>query len=387
MSIDLWNWYMKWIVFSREDDRDIILAKETIKTEWYRKGKILDNNLLSDTISHMVEDFQNKLWGEYIDDVIVGLSHPELVIERVSEHKRILGSDNIQSNDISHLSKLISDISQKNNFEIIKIIPAYRVLDDEKIEKNPEWAEAKKLLMVADVFYLPKVFYQNIVDIFHWLHINIIDIIPNIIADSEVLLDVDHKDLWSVLIDIGSNQTSYSVFEEGNAITYGVIPVWWDDVTKDLSIWLQIDVKQAELIKHDYQKQDFNEDSSLDDKFIHEIIHARYEQIFEKINKQLKKFGKAGKLAWWVHLTGQANNRNETVYYAKDIFKLATFKSTHKESYRGIAPHTGYDTAISLYIRSIKYHNKNKSLFSFRGIQSSGKWIRESISNFFKDLF
>jgi cell division ATPase FtsA len=49
--------------------------------------------------------------------------------------------------------------------------------------------------MVADIFYLPKVFYQNIVDIFHTLNINIIDIIPNIIANSETLLDVDHKDL------------------------------------------------------------------------------------------------------------------------------------------------------------------------------------------------
>lgn len=167
---------------------------------------------------------------------MVGISHPEILIERVSEHKRILGNTTIHNNDISHLSKLVGDISQKNNYEIVKIMPAYRLLDDEKIEKNPEGCECKKLTLIADIFYLPKVFYQNLVDIFHNININVIDILPNIVATSDVLLDVDHKDLGSVLIDIGANQTSFSVFEEGNALLYGVIPVGGDEVTKDISI-------------------------------------------------------------------------------------------------------------------------------------------------------
>jgi len=225
-SIDIWNGYIKGIVFGQEEGREIILAKETIKTEWYRKGKILDSNLLSNTIHTMIDWFQKKIWGEYIDDVIVWLSHPDLCIDRVTEHKRILGSDIIQGSDISHLSKLIWDISQKNNYEIVKIIPAYWILDEGKIEKNPEGCEAKKLTLVADIFYLPKIFYQNLVDIFHSIHLNVIDIIPNILASSDALLDVDHKDLWSILIDIWANQTSYAVFEEGNALLYGTLPVW-----------------------------------------------------------------------------------------------------------------------------------------------------------------
>jgi hypothetical protein len=44
----------------------------------------------------MIDNFQKKIGGEYIDDVIVGLSHPELFIDRVTEHKRILGTDIIQ---------------------------------------------------------------------------------------------------------------------------------------------------------------------------------------------------------------------------------------------------------------------------------------------------
>lgn len=386
-SVDLWNGYIKWIVFWQEDGREIILAKQTIRSEWYRKWKILDSNVLSETLKWMIDDFQRKLWGEYIDDIVVGISHPEMLIERVSEQKRILGNTTVNNNETSHLSKLIGDISQKHNYEILKIIPAYWILDDEKIEKNPEWCECKKLTLVADIFYLPKVFYQSITDIFHNINLNVIDYIPNIIAASEVLLDIDHKDLWSVLIDIWANQTSYSVFEEGNALLYGVIPVGGDEVTKDISIWLQIDIKEAEQIKIQYEKMEQDENIRLDYKFLHEIIGARYEQIFEKINKSLKKIWREWKLAGWVHLTGQWSLRSESISYAKEIFKLATFSAQHTEKFRDIKDHKEYHNAISLYLRSNKYHNKNKWLFSFRGLQSTGKWFMDSIINFFKELF
>ncbi len=386
-SVDIWNGSIKGIVFGQEEGKEIILAKETIKTEWYRKGKILDSNLLSNTIHNMIDGFQKKIWGEYIDDIIVWLSHPELFIDRVTEHKRILTTDTIQGNDINHLSKLIWDISQKNNYEIVKIIPAYWILDDEKIEKNPEWCEAKKLTLVADIFYLPKVFYQNLVDIFHGIHLNVIDIIPNILASSDALLDIDHKDLWSILIDIWANQTSYAVFEEGNALVYGTLPVWGDDVTKDISIGLQVDIKEAEKIKIHYEKMEDDNEITLDYKFLHEIMSARYEQIFDKVNDVLKKIWRDGKLAWGIHLMGQWTLRSEAINHAKEVFKLATFYAKNDEKFREIATNRSFQNAISLYVWSNRYHNKNKWLFSFRGMQSTGKWIIDAITNFFKDLF
>lgn len=386
-SIDIWNWYIKWIVFGQEDNKEMILAKDIIKTEGYRKGKILDSSVLAHTIQKMIESFQNKIWLEYIDDVVVWISHPELFIERVTEHKRILWTDIIQSSDTTHLSKLIWDISQKNNYEIINIMPAYWILDDEKIEKNPEGCEAKKLTLIADIFYLPKVFYQNLTEIFNNIHINVIDTMPNIIAAGEILIDVDHKDLGTILIDIGANQTTYAIFEEGNALLYGILPVGWDDVTKDISIGLQIDIKEAEKIKINYEKLEHNNDISLDYKFLHEIMSARYEQIFTKINTALKKIGRDGKLAWGVHLTWQWAERSEAISHAKEIFKLATFYAKNEEKFHEIASDKKFHNAVSLYLWSNKYHQKNKWLFSFRLMQSTGKSMIETISNFFKELF
>jgi cell division ATPase FtsA len=40
-----------------------------------------------------------------------------------------------------------------------------------------------------------------------------------------------------------------------------------------------------------------DDEITLDYKFLHEIMSARYEQIFDKVNDVLKKIGRDGKLA------------------------------------------------------------------------------------------
>jgi len=57
-------------------------------------------------------------------------------VKRISEQKRIM-EDEIQENDVEHLSKVIADIAVKNNMETVKIVPVYRVIDEEKKEKDP----------------------------------------------------------------------------------------------------------------------------------------------------------------------------------------------------------------------------------------------------------
>jgi cell division protein FtsA len=126
--------------------------------------------------------------------------------------------------------------------------------------------------------------------------------VPNIIAASEVALDYDHKDLGTILVDIGKNQTSYVIYEDGYPLGYGTMPIGSEDVTKDISIGMQVDIKEAEEIKRTYgsaivQKERISDDSSIDSLFLSDIINARYEEIFLKINKHLENLERDGRLA------------------------------------------------------------------------------------------
>ena len=72
---------------------------------------------------------------------------------------------------------------------------------------------------------------------------------------------------------------------------YGVIPLGGEDVTKDLSIGLQIDVKEAEALKREKASIAFDKvsqsDETIDMKFMTDIVIARYEEIFDLIQEDL----------------------------------------------------------------------------------------------------
>ena len=162
---DIWNWYIKWALIGKDEDKLVVLAKEMIKTKWMRKGKILDSDDFLMSLSAVIESFHKKLGDDYLDQVFVGISHPELVVTRMHESKRVM-TDKITHDDINHLSKIVSDVSGQQNYEIIKIIPVQWVIDDLRKEKDPLGLTAKKLELVADVFMVPKSFYNNLIEVF-----------------------------------------------------------------------------------------------------------------------------------------------------------------------------------------------------------------------------
>lgn len=101
-----------------------------------RKGKVLDSDDFLMSLSAVIESFHKKLGDDYLDQVFVGISHPDMIVTRMHEQKRIMG-EKITHDDINHLSKIVSEISGQPNYEIIKIIPVHRVIDDARKEKDP----------------------------------------------------------------------------------------------------------------------------------------------------------------------------------------------------------------------------------------------------------
>lgn len=221
---DIGNETIKAVVFGQDNGKDAILAKHSEPVMGMRKGKIIDAEAFTSTLNKIVESFIKKLGGDFIERVYLGVSHPEMLVQRIVEGKRIM-KEEVETDDLSHLSSIVADIAHVNNYEIMKIVPVARIVDEDKKEKDPVGLHCKKLELMADVFLLPKNFYTGLVDAFDKIGLEIADIIPNILGASEVAVDYDHKDLGTVLIDIGKNQTSYVIYEDGFPLGYGTIPL------------------------------------------------------------------------------------------------------------------------------------------------------------------
>ena len=384
---DVWNDSIKAAIFADDEWKTTMLAKHMEPTQWMRKGKLLDPEAFTRSINNIVENFVKKLWWDFIDEVFVSISHPDSIVKRIIEQKRIMDPE-IGDWDVEHLSKVIADVANKNNMETIKITPVYRIIDEDKKEKDPIWLKWKRLELVADAFMIPKNLYNGVMEAFEKVWLSVSDVIPNILSASEIALDYDRKDLWVVLIDIWKNHTSYAIFEEWYPLWYWTIPIWWEDVTKDISIWMQIDIKEAEDIKKTHWTaivdKHVTEDTPLDIHFLTEIISSRYEEIFNKINNHLVKIDRDWKLAWWIILIWWWAKLPNLDLLAKESFKLASFYwKDNQLNLWDISNNIQFTNILGTFIRSNKYMDWRK--WSRVKFNFSGIW--ESIIKFFKDLF
>ena len=384
---DIGNDTIKAVVFWKDNEKDVILAKQIEPVMWMRKWKILQAEDFTNVLNKIVEYFIKKLGGDFIDKVYVGISHPEMITQRIIEWKRIM-NEAVEMEDLNHLSRIVGEIANVNNYETIKIVPVSRILDETKREKDPIWLKCKKLDLMADVFMIPKNFYNGLIDAFDKIGLVVADIIPNILAASEVAVDYDHKDLGTVLVDIGKNQTSYVIYEDWYPLGYGTLPIGWEEVTKDISIWMQVDIKEAEDIKKSNWSciidSETPQDLPLDTHFLTEIISARYEQIFGKINNHLIKLEKDWRLPWGILLLWWWAKIKYIDILSKEVFKLATFYAKDQVINIGdLSNNIQFLNIIGCYYWSLKYVEEGR-----HGWWGINFWkTMWKIWKFFKDLF
>ena len=382
---DIGNNSIKAVVFQNDNGKDVILAQQEEASLGLKKGKILDAERFTTTINKIVENFSKTLGGDFIENVVISLSHPEMIVSRIYESKRILQEEVIED-DADHLLRIIGDISGKDNYETLKIVPICRIIDEEKREKDPVGLKCKKLELVADVFLIPKNFHAGLSDAFDKVGLNIVDIIPNILATPEICIDYDHKDLGTLLIDIGKNQTSYVIYEDGYPLAYDIIPLGWEDVTKDISIWMQVDIRDAEEIKRTLWTaiitEDFNANTEMDLAFLSDIINARYEEIFNKIITRLKKIDKDGRLPGGILLVGWGSKMNNLDILAKVLFRLsASYAKDITMNIGTLGNNIQFINLLAAYYRSNKYMDIDSRKMSFK----PGKFLGK-IADFFKSL-
>lgn len=390
---DIGNGYIKGALIGKDEEKTIVLAKEMVKTKGMRKGKILDSDDFLMSLSAIIESFHKKLGDDYLDQVFVGISHPDMLISRMHEQKRVM-TERITHDDINHLSKIVSDISGQANYEIIKIIPVHWVIDDNRKEKDPLGLTAKKLELVADVFMVPKSFYNNLVEVFDKVSLRVVDIVPTILWVSEVVVDFDLKDLWSCVIDIGANQTTMAVYEEGTPMSYFVLPVGGEDVTRDISLGLQVDIKEAEEIKKRFGQAPTTDkpdlDMPIDQSFLTEIIWARYEQIFGLCEEHLVELERDARLPWGVFLVWGGVKTDGVDVIAKNTFKLATFFGKDLTYHLGdVSTNPQLISLIGIYAWAEKYYEWGRGRLRGMSWWNLGMWWqgRQKVWQWIKNIF
>ena len=256
----------------------------------------------------------------------------------------------ITVDDVHRLEDVATTGKVPANREILEVVPHSFRLDGQDNIKDPVGMSGTRLEINANVVsaLLPYLNNLNKTSEMASVHPRAITAAP--LAAARAVLSEQQLENGVVLVDIGGATTGLAIFEEGDLQYTAVLPVGGNNITNDLAIGLKTDPEIAEKVKlahasagkasgeeqvsvkHD--KQTYTFDSSE----INEIVEARLEDLFERINKELKKAGKAGQLPSGAVLVGGSAKLKGLVDYAKSQLGVAV-KIGKPTGYGGVADH------------------------------------------------
>ncbi len=158
------------------------------------------------------------------------------------------------------------------------------------------------------------------------------------LASGRSVLTRNQKDLGVVVVDIGHETTSMAVYEEGKLVHVAAFPIGGANVTNDVAVGLRVSLEAAEMIKCslgsavakdvpardmiDLARVDARAKGAVPRRFVAEIIEARYAEIFEFVEAELKRIGKAGRLPAGAVLSGGGAKVAGVIERAREELRL-----------------------------------------------------------------
>lgn len=277
-----------------------------------------------------------RMSGHQVDQATLSVNGSHIVSTKADGMIAVGTQDHeVSEDDIARLEEVATTGKVPANREILEIVPHGYRLDGQDNIKDPIGMSGNRLEIYANIVSGLVPHIVNVQKTAEIAKVGSSGIVPAVLASARAVLGESQIENGVAVIDLGGATTSVAVFEEGDLQYVSVIPVGGVNVTNDLAIGLKIDPELADKVKLEHARLDKDGASdtvdvkdgdavlSFDRQELDEIVGMRYEQIFEAINKELKKAGRAGKLPSGVVLAGGGANVRGIVDFAKEQLGVA----------------------------------------------------------------
>lgn len=320
-----------------------VIGAVSIPSEGVSKGII---NSIEDTtacVSAVLEKAE-RLLGSPIPSVWVGINGPNLKCQSSRGVVAVSRSDSeINQEDVDRVIGAAQALAVPPNYEILHVIPSKFIVDSQEDIKNPVGMTGIRLEVVALIIQNLSSQIKNLTKSIYHTGLNIDDLVFSPLAAASVVVSAKQKELGVAVVNIGSATTSLAVFEEGELLHAAVLPIGAGHITSDIAIGLRCPINLAEKIKIKYgsaKSDQFSKKDEIDisdivaeenltdeitvisQRYVAEIIEARTEEIFEKVDAELRKIDRSGMLPAGVCLIGGGSKLSDIVDIAKRRLRL-----------------------------------------------------------------
>jgi cell division protein FtsA len=218
------------------------------------------------------------------------------------------------------------------------VIPKSFTVDGQRGVKDPVGMNGIRLEVDAIIIQGLGSQIKNLTKAIYRTGMDIEDLVFGVLATAEAVVSERQKELGVCVVNIGAATTNIVVYEEGDVLHTAVLPIGSDHVTSDIAIGLRTSIEVAEQVKLHYstcipdevsKKEEVNlgelgapEEEIVGRRFVADITEARVQEIFEHVDRELKKIDRSGMLPAGVILTGGGSKLSGMMDAAKSYLRL-----------------------------------------------------------------
>lgn len=371
-------------------------------SEGFKSGSITNMDLAENSVVAAIFSLEQEC-DKSIKEIAISLSGSGIKSYYVN-HKMRLGNQPISKQDIKKLINRALAEFKVGDQEIVHYFPLEFVLDDNQNVDNPVGMYARDIACQIHIIAADGLMLMNLTKCLARCHVEVSDIMLSIYASGLACLTKDEQDLGSIIIDIGSNTTSFGVFLDGNLVYAGHVPIGGMDITRDIAKAFSISLATADKLKILYGNanpkmvknttirldefepdNNYNTDISITAIQLSKIIEFKTKEIFKKIKTQCDRIDMDHLLAKRLVLTGGSSVLPGLTSQSADIFQKQVriakpeILPGYAESYN---PYM-YSTVIGMVkAKSLKYQ---KNSYRYDPGEEAGLlkrtflWLRENI--------
>lgn len=320
------------------ENRLHIIGAAEVPSDGVSKGVITSIDDAVAALSQCIEKAE-RLSGVPIDRAYIGIGSHRIAVQQSRGVVAVSKADGeIREDDVDRVIEAAEAVATPPNYEILHVIPRSFTVDGQAGIKDPIGMTGVRLEVETQIVHALSSQVKNTTKTVYRTGIDISDLVLAPLAAAEAVLTKRQRDLGVVLVLIGGATTGVLVLEEGDVLHTAILPFGGSHITSDLAIGLRTSIDVAERIKVEYgtaipndigKKEEVawkevggSEEGTFSRRQAAEIIEARVEELYDFVDKELKKINRSGLLPSGIVLTGGGAKLSGTIEVAKRKLRL-----------------------------------------------------------------
>lgn len=319
-SVDVGSDSVKVVVCELYKNKLNLLAATSVPNYGVKKGLISDVDSVKKSVRKAITEIEEML-GITIKQVVTTIpsyfSDFQIVNAKIgikNEEKIVTGKE--VSEVINEAIKGYNDSSR----EMITVLPIDFKVDEETV-KDPKGMKGHELSVRGVLVTTPKKNIYSVVGVLESLNLEVVDISLGNIGDYAALKYKELDEKVGIIINIGSEITSVSLFNKGIMIKNSIVQRGGNNIDNDIAYIYKLNVEDAKSIKEKYALAHRNYANNsetvtvvnkLGDKLeinqreLSDIVYSRLEEMLNLIKKEIN--GLANRQIDYIIITGGTTN-------------------------------------------------------------------------------